>query len=81
MMVMDKIRRRPTDLERADRAEVKALRAGFGRKGLPRNRKSQLVLALAICATFVGGSLSLVGSYIGFALFAVGLPATVAAGW
>jgi hypothetical protein len=80
MAIVTRIRHRPSDLERADRAEAKAFRPGFGRRGLPKNRKSQLLLALAICATFVGGSLSLVGSYVGFALFSVGLPATVAIG-
>lgn len=67
-----------TDEKRADRAEAKAFRAY--RRGLSRNRKSQLLLALAVSATFAGGSLSLVGSYVGFGLFAVGLPATVAIG-
>ena len=79
MTVGDKIRRRqPTDLEREDRAEAKGFRPGFARRGLPKNRTSQALLALALVATFVGGSLSLVGSYVGFGLFVVGLPATVA---
>jgi hypothetical protein len=70
----------PTEQERADRAEAKAFRPGISHESWSKNRKSQLLLALAICVTFVGGSLSLVGSYVGFALFVLGLPATVAIG-
>jgi hypothetical protein len=81
-MALSEVLRRwaPTDQGRADRAEAKAFRDGFNRRGLSKNRKSQLLLTLAVCATFVGGSLSLVGSYVGFGLFIVGLPATVAIG-
>jgi hypothetical protein len=72
------IQRRPlTDVERAARAEAEIVRRGFDRGYSSRNRKSQLLLIVAFCATFAGGSLALVGSYVGFGLLAVGLPATV----
>jgi hypothetical protein len=67
-------------MERADRAEIEEFDAA-SRRLRPKNRKSQALLAVALCATFVGGSLMIVGSYVGFALFIVGLPATVAIGW
>lgn len=79
MAIAQMLRRRaPTDPERADHAEVQAFHAGVNRIGLPRNRKSQVLLTVALIATFLGAALSLVGSYVGFGLFVVGLPTLVA---
>jgi fatty acid desaturase len=70
-----------TEQERADRAEVKAFHAGVNRSDGPKNRKSQLLLVLALAATFVGASLALAAGgrprVIGLCLLAVGFPALV----
>ena len=67
--------------ERADRAEMKAYRPGVNRSGGPKNRKSQVLLALALGATFAGASLALVDrgplGLTGFLLLAVGVPTLV----
>src|SRR5262249_28289624 len=73
--------RRPrTEAERADRATLKAIQRQ-NRSDSRRNRKSQLLLTLAIGATIVGASLWAVGSFVGLGLVAVGVPTTVAVAW
>lgn len=73
------IRGRPlTEQERADRAEMKAFRPNSTRT--PKNRKSQLLVVLALAVTFVGAWLADVGSPVGVGLFVVGLLVTVVTG-
>ena len=80
MTTEGKIRfRRLSAQQRADRAELKAFHGGVSGVDSPKNRKSQLVLVLALAATFFGAWLSIVGTVMGFVLLAVGLPATVGA--
>jgi len=75
------IGRQPSsDEERAARAEAEAFRPGIERSNTSKNRTSQVLLVLALIATFVGGSLALVGSNAGLVLFIVGLPVTVVTG-
>jgi hypothetical protein len=68
-------------IEDTDRAEQKAYRPGVNRSSGPKNRKSQLLLALALAATFVGASLALAArgtlGLIGLCLLVVGLPTLV----
>ena len=70
-----------SDQERADRAEEEAYRPGINRSSGPKNRKSQVLLVLALGATFIGASLALadrgVLGVFGLCLLAVGLPALV----
>ena len=70
--------RRLTDLERADRAELKAFHPGLNRSGFTKNRMSQLALVFGLTATLFGGYLTLAGNVVGIAVFAVGLPTLVA---
>jgi hypothetical protein len=78
--IADKLRRRPlTAQEHSDRDELKAFRPAIDRSD-SRNWKSQVLLVLALGATFVGAWLSVVGNLAGFVLVVVGLPATVATG-
>ena len=70
--------RRRSAQQRADRAELKAFHGGIAGKGEPRNRKSQLLLVLALGATFFGAWLAVVGVVIGFVLLALGIQAAVA---
>jgi hypothetical protein len=83
MKILDRLKtRRPlTAQQRSDRAEVEAFHAGVVGREVPRSRKSQLFLVLALGLTFVGAWMGVGGSGLGFALFVVGLPATVAIGW
>ena len=67
-----------TDEER-DRAELEAFHGGVNRSDDPKNRRSQVLLVVALAATIVGASLALADqgwlSVIGLCLVAVGLPA------
>ena len=64
--------------EDTDRAEEKAYRPGINRSSGPKNRMSQVVLVLALGATFVGASLFIANqSVVGIVLFVVGLPALI----
>jgi hypothetical protein len=79
MTVAERIQRRwRTPQQRADRAELKAFHGGVVGTDSPKNRGSQLLLALGLAATFIGTWFALVGVLIGFVLVAVGLPTTVA---
>ena len=71
-------RRSRTDQERADRAEAAAFRPGVEHSNSSKNRTSQVLLVLFFFATIAGGSLALTGRYVGFFVFVVALPATVA---
>ena len=70
--------RRLSAQRRADRAELKAFHGGVVGMDASRNRTSQLLLVLALAATFFGAWLAVVGAFIGFLLLAAGLPCTVA---
>ena len=81
MTLKDQVRRgRGTDQERADRAEVAAFRPGIEHSNPSKNRTSQVLLVLAFFATIAGGSLALTGNLVGFLVFVVALPTTVAIG-
>jgi hypothetical protein len=66
-----------TDEERADRAEARACRPGINRSAGPKNRRSQVLLVVALAATLAGASLALAAGGLprltGFCLVAVGL--------
>jgi hypothetical protein len=66
-----------TQAERADSALAGTYTRGVDRSG-SRDWKSQSLLALAICATFVGVWLTMFGSPVGIGLLVVGLPTAIA---
>ena len=77
MTTGERIRLRPLSAQqRTDRAELKAFRGGISGTDAPKNRRSQLLLALALAATFFGIWLAVVGAVVGFIMLAVGLPTT-----
>ena len=79
---MKKIRLRRSSPQ--GRAELKAFHGGVVGMEEPKNRKSQLLLVLALTATFFGAWLSVAGVEVvlGLLLVAVGLPSTIAiAAW
>jgi len=65
--------------ERTDGAD-RALAETYGRgdRSDSRNRWSQALLALALCATVVGVFGTVFGSFVGIGLLAIGLPTLVA---
>jgi hypothetical protein len=64
--------------KREAHAEERSFVSIYERK--KKHKPSQLLLMVFVGATFVGGSLMLVGSVVGFIMVIVCLPATVATG-